>query len=140
VIEHRDPSTGTDRRDERRLIPRDEAEHRRQGARQDCSVLGAGEALGRQDERRHAGGLEGGDLRATIADPFVLGDDHPYASTCLTQPDFVGSILRKVIGMDLDPGAGRAQSLRDDVAPEIAVDEEDGSGPLTRRRGSARSE
>jgi hypothetical protein len=74
-----------------------------------------------------------------MADPLVLGDDDPRASTSFMQPDFVGSILREVIGVDLDLGADRAQGLRNRVAPEVAVDEEDGSGPLTRRRGSTRS-
>lgn len=110
-----------------------------QGPRQDCSVLGAREPLGRQNERRDAGSLEGSELCATMPDRFILGEDDPGTSTSFVQPDFVGNILREVIGVDLDLGAGRPQGLRNGVAPEVAVDKEDGSGPLTRRRGSARS-
>jgi hypothetical protein len=138
-MKHRDPPAGTDRRDERRPIPGKEAEHCRQSPCQDCSVLRARKPLGRQNERRDAGGLEGSELCTTMPDRFVFSEDDPRASTNFMQPDFVGSILREVIGVDLDLGAGQPQGLRDGVAPEVAIDEEDGSGPLTRRRGSARS-
>lgn len=74
-----------------------------------------------------------------MADRFVLGEDDPSASASFVEPDFVGSILWEVIGVNLDLGSGRAQGLRDGEPPEVAIDEEDRSGPLTRRRGLARS-
>jgi hypothetical protein len=74
-----------------------------------------------------------------MADRFVLGENHSGASARFVEPDLVGSVLWEVIGMDLDLGSGCAQGLRDGKPPEVAIDEEDRRGPLTRRRGLARS-
>jgi hypothetical protein len=42
-----------------------------------------------------------------MPDRFIFSEDDPRASTNFMQPDFVGSILREVIGVDLDLGAGQ---------------------------------
>ena len=81
AIQHRDSPTGTDRRDERWPIPREKAQHRWQRPCQDCSVLRAGEPFGRQNEGRHASGVEGFEFCATMADPLVFSDrQHPPRS------------------------------------------------------------
>jgi len=139
AIQHSDAPTRADRGNERGPVSCEESQHRRQPLRQDGAVLRTGQPFGRQNEGRHASGLERRELRSAMADRLVLRDDDPPALTRTMQPDLVVCVLGEVIGVGFDLSTSLPQRLRNGVAPEVSVDEEDGSGPLTRRRGSARS-
>src|SRR5207247_431191 len=66
--------------------------------------------------------------------------DGPTPLTDRLQPDVVRRVIGEVIGMDFDPGTSLSKCVGDRIAPKITIDEEDGSGRPTRRRGRARSE
>ena len=124
-IEHRDPSARADRGDEWRPVASDESGHPGQRADQDGTVLLASESLCGEHERRHPCVFQGRDFRVTVPDRLVLRDDDPAALAHRGQPLRIWRIIRKVVGVRFDVGSGLAQRLGDNVAPQVAIDEED---------------
>jgi len=80
-------------------------------------------------EDPRTGGQQGLSLETVVAEVLVGCQDDPTPRGDLREPDGVGDVLGEVIVVDLDLKTGLPQALRDEMAPQVAVGEED---PLRR--------
>jgi hypothetical protein len=133
--DHRETRRGADAGDKWRSIACEKPEHLGERLRKHGAILGSAQPLRGEDERSDARLQQSVKLDITVPDTLVFGDNDPAVLACGLEPCLVRGIFGEVVGVDLDSGAGATESLGDGVAPQVAIDEEDGSGPLTRRRG-----
>ena len=134
--EHRQAATGTESSDERGSVTDEKARDPRKCGHEHGPILCSRKVSGGQDERRHSCLLERLELGRTMANALVLGDHHPPVSSNRLKPYGIRRIIREVIRMNFDMRAHGLERPRDNMAPQISVNEENGCGPPTRRRGA----
>lgn len=92
----------------------------------------------RENKRSHFRRQKSGDLRLSIAEHLILGQDYPPSLAHFAEPVFILSVGREVVLVNMDGEAVRAESLGNNPIAEGAIDEV-GDGPTQLSGARARS-
>lgn len=123
--QHRDAPTSGDRRNEGWGMRGGKSLDCGQCPDENVGDLRALEVLRRQDKGTDASVHQGHPFNLTITDACILCQDDPLSSSNLRKPLFISGVGRKVVIMYSDIRASSAESIRNDLAAKVAIQEHD---------------
>ena len=109
--------------DERRFVSGEERGDFRQGGYEVFRELRM-RCMSNDNQHGDAMANHGSEFVGLVANASVVRDNHPAALTYRLQPDFVGTVVGKMIAVSLDRRTGGGKNLRK-ALPEVAVGEKD---------------